>query len=230
MREQWHAVLASLGDESLTLSCEDPAADTSVSLNGITTNGSYDQPDPTNSPKTGARTPFSDSQVPEAIANRKRCVKVIKQEVGGLGISIKGGKENKMPILISKIFKGLAADQTQALYVGDAILSVNGINLRDATHDEAVQVLKKAGKEVMLEVKYMREATPYVKKGSPVSEIGWETPPPESPRLGSPHFELPSPPSQCLQGDRRCIPLKMCYITRSMTVPDPENRYSCFWI
>lgn len=154
VRERWHAVLASLSDESLTLSCEDPAADTSVNLNGITTNGSYDQPDPTNSPKAGVWTPFTDSQVPEAIANRKRCVKVIKQEVGGLGISIKGGKENKMPILISKIFKGLAADQTQALYVGDAILSVNGINLRDATHDEAVQVLKKAGREVMLEGKY----------------------------------------------------------------------------
>lgn len=56
-----------------------------------------------------------------------------------------------MPILISKIFKGLAADQTQALYVGDAILSVNGADLRDATHDEAVQALKRAGKEVLLE-------------------------------------------------------------------------------
>uniref|UniRef100_A0A3B5MDB0 PDZ domain-containing protein n=1 Tax=Xiphophorus couchianus TaxID=32473 RepID=A0A3B5MDB0_9TELE len=78
---------------------------------------------------------------------------VIKQEIGGLGISIKGGKENKMPILISKIFKGLAADQTQSLYVGDAILSVNGMNLRDATHDEAVQALKRAGKEVTLEGK-----------------------------------------------------------------------------
>ncbi|OXB61522.1 hypothetical protein ASZ78_013955 [Callipepla squamata] len=90
--------------------------------------------------------------VPEAVSNKKRCVKVLKQELGGLGISIKGGKENKMPILISKIFKGLAADQTQALYVGDAILAVNGTDLRDATHDEAVQALKRAGKEVLLEV------------------------------------------------------------------------------
>lgn len=62
-----------------------------------------------------------------------------------------GGKENKMPILISKIFKGLAADQTEALYVGDAILSVNSYDLREATHDEAVQALKKTGKEVVLE-------------------------------------------------------------------------------
>ncbi|CDR00485.1 unnamed protein product [Oncorhynchus mykiss] len=139
VRDRWHNVLANLNEEALTLSCEDLGEN--VTLNGIT-NGSYG-------------TAFTDlqEQVPEAIANRKRCVKVTKQEVGGLGISIKGGKENKMPILISKIFKGLAADQTQALYVGDAILSVNGVNLRDATHDEAVQGLKRAGREVTLEGK-----------------------------------------------------------------------------
>lgn len=156
VRDRWHKVLANLNEEALTLSCEDVGE--KVNLNGIT-NGSYPtnatHPDLTNSPTTGVRTAFTDlpEQVPEAIANRKRCVKVVKQDVGGLGISIKGGKENKMPILISKIFKGLAADQTQALYVGDAILSVNGMNLRDATHDEAVQVLKRAGKEVTLEGK-----------------------------------------------------------------------------
>lgn len=59
-----------------------------------------------------------------------------------------------MPILISKIFKGLAADQTEALFVGDAILSVNGEDLSSATHDEAVQALKKTGKEVVLEGEY----------------------------------------------------------------------------
>lgn len=156
VRDRWHKVLANLNEGALTLSCEDLGD--KVNLNGIT-NGSYatstGHPDLTNSPTTGVRTAFTDlpEQVPEAIANRKRAVKVVKQELGGLGISIKGGKENKMPILISKIFKGLAADQTQALYVGDAILSVNGMNLRDATHDEAVQVLKRAGKEVTLEGK-----------------------------------------------------------------------------
>ncbi|KAJ8291051.1 hypothetical protein GJAV_G00020830 [Gymnothorax javanicus] len=228
VRDRWHKVLANLSEDALTLSCEDP--EENVNLNGVT-NGSYGSDschiDPTNSPKAGVRTAFTDlpEQVPEAIANRKRCVKVVKQEVGGLGISIKGGKENKMPILISKIFKGLAADQTQALYVGDAILSVNGVNLRDATHDEAVQGLKRAGREVTLEVKYMREATPYVKKGNPVSEIEWELPPPESPRLGVTQSDAFSAAIVSLQGNRRCIPLKMCYVTRGMTVPDPENRH-----
>lgn len=68
-----------------------------------------------------------------------------------ISLLFEGGRENKMPILISKIFKGLAADQTEALYVGDAILSVNGTDLSEATHDEAVQALKKTGKEVVLE-------------------------------------------------------------------------------
>ncbi|XP_017265518.1 beta-1-syntrophin [Kryptolebias marmoratus] len=235
VRERWHKVLANLSEEALTLSCEDP--DGAPDSPGLT-NGSYldnSNANSNNGPQRAARTAFTDlpERVPEAIANAKRRVRVTKQEVGGLGISIKGGRENKMPILISKIFKGLAADQTQALYVGDAILSVNEVNLRESTHDEAVQTLKRAGKEVTLEVKYMREATPYVKKGSPVSEIGWETPPPESPRPSSPtvasSFSSDSPgsptlPSLSLSSDRRCIPLKMCYATRAMTKPDPENR------
>lgn len=56
-------------------------------------------------------------------------VRVIKSDNNGLGISIKGGRENRMPILISKIFRGMAADSAKGLYVGDAILSVNGEEL-----------------------------------------------------------------------------------------------------
>ena len=92
-----------------------------------------------------------DNGVPEHLANQKRTVRVAKSGTGGLGISIKGGRENKMPILISKIFKGMAADQTGSLFVGDAIISVNGDDLRDASHDEAVRSLKKAGDVVELE-------------------------------------------------------------------------------
>nr|XP_020727733.1 beta-1-syntrophin [Odocoileus virginianus texanus] len=76
----------------------------------------------------------------------------------------------------------------------------------------------------LLAVKYMREATPYVTKGSPVSEIGWETPPPESPRLGAgaPDPLASQPPS--FHRDRRSIPLRMCFVTRSLTLADPEGR------
>uniref|UniRef100_A0A1A9UQI8 PDZ domain-containing protein n=1 Tax=Glossina austeni TaxID=7395 RepID=A0A1A9UQI8_GLOAU len=91
--------------------------------------------------------------VPDHVANQKRHVRIIKSENNGLGISIKGGRENRMPILISKIFRGMAADQAKGLYVGDAILSVNGEELREATHDEAVRALKRAGRVVDLEGK-----------------------------------------------------------------------------
>ncbi|TUK08641.1 Beta-2-syntrophin [Bagarius yarrelli] len=103
---------------------------------------SYGSPGSGFGSKTGDTSPSSEPV---------RKVRVIKQESGGLGISIKGGRENRMPILISKIFPGLAADQSRALRVGDAILSVNGNDLRESTHDQAVQALKKAGKDVTLE-------------------------------------------------------------------------------
>uniref|UniRef100_A0A8C5PEB4 Syntrophin beta 1 n=1 Tax=Leptobrachium leishanense TaxID=445787 RepID=A0A8C5PEB4_9ANUR len=226
VKEHWHRVVATLEEDVLVLRSEERTRHNSGS-NGMTNGSSYGSPhEPEPGSPKGVRTAFTElpEQVPDAIANRKRSVKVVKQELGGLGISIKGGKENKMPILISKIFKGLAADLTHSLYVGDAILTVNGVDLRDATHDEAVQALKRAGREVTLEVKYMREATAYVKKGSPVSEIGWETPPPESPRLGNSAKCPPSPLSTPIHGDRKTIPLKMCFVTRAMTVPDPDNR------
>ena len=49
-------------------------------------------------------------------------VQITRQKVGGLGLSIKGGAEHKLPVLISKIYKGQAADQCGQLFVGDAII------------------------------------------------------------------------------------------------------------
>lgn len=80
-------------------------------------------------------------------------MRVEKKDASGLGISIKGGQENNMPIVISKIFQGMAADLTGKLFVGDAILSVNGFDLSGVSHDNAVKILKKAGKVVDLEVR-----------------------------------------------------------------------------
>lgn len=45
----------------------------------------------------------------------------------------------------------MAADQTSQLMIGDIILSVNGKSLKNIKHDEAVQILKCAGKLVNLE-------------------------------------------------------------------------------
>ncbi|KAH0946298.1 hypothetical protein HN011_002691 [Eciton burchellii] len=140
VRGQWYRVFVSLEDDYLSISLDESCetADNSMN-NGNINNNNVDS--------------LNDPDVPDSVANQKRIVRVIKSDNNGLGISIKGGKENKMPILISKIFKGMAADATEQLYVGDAILAVNGEDLREATHDEAVKALKRAGKVVELEGK-----------------------------------------------------------------------------
>ncbi|XP_078665022.1 protein scribble homolog isoform X31 [Branchiostoma floridae x Branchiostoma belcheri] len=70
------------------------------------------------------------------------------REGGPLGLSIVGGSDHcshpfgmdEPGIFISKIVGGGAADKT-SLKVGDRILQVNGMDLRHATHQEAVQAL-----------------------------------------------------------------------------------------
>ncbi|KAL4623570.1 beta-2-syntrophin [Arapaima gigas] len=185
---------------------------------------SYGSPGSSFGSRHGEATPGSEGSAPEAV----RRVRVVKQESGGLGISIKGGRENRMPILISKIFPGLAADQSRALRVGDAILSVNGNDLRDATHDSAVQALKKAGKEVTLEVKYIREVSPLFKKPSLVADLPWDAVRDgvrvQSPSLGSSEDSGSPTHRGGVTKDRKVIPLKMCFISRNLTMPDLENR------
>ncbi|XP_062699344.1 gamma-1-syntrophin-like [Aedes albopictus] len=72
---------------------------------------------------TPAPTPTSTSHPP--IESKERMVQITRQKVGGLGLSIKGGAEHKLPILISRIYKDQAADATGQLFVGDAIIKVN---------------------------------------------------------------------------------------------------------
>nr|7QQL_A Chain A, Gamma-2-syntrophin,Annexin A2 [Homo sapiens]7QQL_B Chain B, Gamma-2-syntrophin,Annexin A2 [Homo sapiens]7QQL_C Chain C, Gamma-2-syntrophin,Annexin A2 [Homo sapiens] len=88
----------------------------------------------------------------------RRTVTLRRQPVGGLGLSIKGGSEHNVPVVISKIFEDQAADQTGMLFVGDAVLQVNGIHVENATHEEVVHLLRNAGDEVTITVEYLREA------------------------------------------------------------------------
>ncbi|KAJ1150138.1 hypothetical protein NDU88_002935, partial [Pleurodeles waltl] len=92
-----------------------------------------------------------------------RTVTIRRQTIGGLGLSIKGGAENKVPVVISKIFKDQAADQTGMLFVGDALIQVNGINVEHSTHEEVVHLMRSAGDEVTLTVQYLREAPSFLK-------------------------------------------------------------------
>ncbi|XP_053447880.1 Golgi-associated PDZ and coiled-coil motif-containing protein isoform X1 [Nycticebus coucang] len=84
-----------------------------------------------------------------------RKVLLLKEDHEGLGISITGGKEHGVPILISEIHPGQPADRCGGLHVGDAILAVNGVNLRDTKHKEAVTILSQQRGEIEFEVVYV---------------------------------------------------------------------------
>jgi len=75
----------------------------------------------------------------------------------GLGFNIVGG-EGGEGIFISFILTGGAADLSGELRKGDQILSVNGIDLVQATHEQAADILKNAGSQVVIVTQYRPEA------------------------------------------------------------------------
>ena len=91
-------------------------------------------------------------------------VQITRKEVGGLGIGITGGAEHKLPIFISKIYKDQAAEACGQLYVGDAIIKVNGEYITACPHDDAVNILSNAGDFVVLTVKHYKAAGPFLQK------------------------------------------------------------------
>ncbi|XP_060787857.1 protein scribble homolog isoform X14 [Neoarius graeffei] len=65
----------------------------------------------------------------------------------GLGFSIAGGKGSTsyrtgdMGIFISRIAEGGAAHRDNILHVGDRVISINGVDMTEARHDQAVALL-----------------------------------------------------------------------------------------
>uniref|UniRef100_A0AAY5KIS1 Discs large MAGUK scaffold protein 4 n=1 Tax=Esox lucius TaxID=8010 RepID=A0AAY5KIS1_ESOLU len=74
----------------------------------------------------------------------------------GLGFNIVGGEDGE-GIFISFILAGGPADLSGELRKGDQILSVNGVDLRIATHEQAAAALKNAGQTVTIVAQYRPE-------------------------------------------------------------------------
>uniref|UniRef100_A0A3Q1IYC0 Multiple PDZ domain crumbs cell polarity complex component n=1 Tax=Anabas testudineus TaxID=64144 RepID=A0A3Q1IYC0_ANATE len=76
----------------------------------------------------------------------------------GLGLSIVGGCDTLLgAIIIHEVYEEGAASKDGRLWAGDQILEVNGIDLRSASHDEAINVLRQTPQRVRLTV-YRDEA------------------------------------------------------------------------
>ncbi|CAH6777353.1 Sntg1 [Phodopus roborovskii] len=74
-----------------------------------------------------------------------------------------GGAEHNIPVVVSKISKEQRAELSGLLFIGDAILQINGINVRKYRHEEVVQVLRNAGEEVTLTVSFLKRAPAFLK-------------------------------------------------------------------
>ncbi|XP_029971604.1 discs large homolog 1-like protein isoform X24 [Salarias fasciatus] len=81
---------------------------------------------------------------------------VLHRGATGLGFNIVGGEDGE-GIFISFILAGGPADLCGELRKGDRLVSVNGVDLRNATHEQAAAALKNAGQTVTIIAHYRPE-------------------------------------------------------------------------
>jgi hypothetical protein len=118
-------------------------------------------PDQTKTPMSLSRPPAVVPAATETQTSPRAALKdprdvVLSKGHQGLGFNIVGGEDGQ-GIFISFILAGGAADRSGQLKRGDQILSVNGRDLRTATHEEAAAALKGSGATVNMRVQYNPE-------------------------------------------------------------------------
>nr|XP_040036152.1 disks large homolog 2 isoform X17 [Gasterosteus aculeatus aculeatus] len=100
--------------------------------------------------------PYHLSLFPDSDFTREPRKVVLQKGSTGLGFNIVGGEDGE-GIFVSFILAGGPADLSGELRRGDQILSVNGIDLRGATHEQAAAALKGAGQVVTIIAQYRPE-------------------------------------------------------------------------
>ncbi|XP_072330153.1 disks large homolog 1 isoform X25 [Scyliorhinus torazame] len=116
-------------------------------------NTEYKQTLPPSSP--GRYSPITKVMGDDEMTREPRKV-VLHRGSTGLGFNIVGGEDGE-GIFISFILAGGPADLSGELRKGDRIISVNGIDLRSATHEQAAAALKNAGQAVTIVAQYRPE-------------------------------------------------------------------------
>nr|XP_046177045.1 discs large homolog 1-like protein isoform X15 [Oncorhynchus gorbuscha] len=112
------------------------------------------QPLPPEAPP-GHYSPTPKSMLGEEVTREPRKV-VLHRGATGLGFNIVGGEDGE-GIFISFILAGGPADLCGELRKGDRLVSVNGVDLRSATHEQAAAALKNAGQTVTIVAHYRPE-------------------------------------------------------------------------
>nr|XP_054599654.1 disks large homolog 1 isoform X3 [Nothobranchius furzeri] len=104
----------------------------------------------------GLYSPTPKSMLGEDDVTREPRKVVLHRGATGLGFNIVGGEDGE-GIFISFILAGGPADLSGELRKGDRLVSVNGVDLRNATHEQAAAALKNAGQTVAIVAHYRPE-------------------------------------------------------------------------
>ncbi|XP_074667945.1 multiple PDZ domain protein isoform X16 [Strix aluco] len=136
-----------------------PAERRNVQLPATVASSSSPEPEPVRNTSRSS-TPATLTSDPATCPIIPGCETTIDISKGrtGLGLSIVGGADTLLgAIIIHEVYEEGAASKDGRLWAGDQILEVNGIDLRNATHDEAINVLRQTPQKVRLTV-YRDEA------------------------------------------------------------------------
>uniref|UniRef100_A0A1A8P945 InaD-like n=1 Tax=Nothobranchius rachovii TaxID=451742 RepID=A0A1A8P945_9TELE len=88
-----------------------------------------------------------------AVVPGQETVLEISKGRSGLGLSIVGGRDTQLDaIVIHEVYEEGAAARDGRLWAGDQVLEVNGVDLRGASHEEAITALRQTPAKVRLTV------------------------------------------------------------------------------
>ncbi|XP_046407322.1 membrane-associated guanylate kinase, WW and PDZ domain-containing protein 2-like isoform X5 [Ischnura elegans] len=81
--------------------------------------------------------------------------------IRGFGFSIRGGREyQNMPLFVLQIAENGPAAVDGRLKIGDQIIEINGINTKNMTHAEAIEIIRNGGPSVRLLVRRCGKVPP----------------------------------------------------------------------
>lgn len=135
---------------------------------------------------------------PEGAPPTERYSTCLMRNEKGLGFSIAGGKGSTpyragdTGIFISRIAEGGAAHRDGILHVGDRVISINGVDMTEARHDQAVALLTASSPTIVLLVEREGAEQPSEGDAPGAPWVRMHSPPPPPSHGESPAEEMPS--------------------------------------
>uniref|UniRef100_A0A8C5WDI7 Protein scribble homolog n=1 Tax=Leptobrachium leishanense TaxID=445787 RepID=A0A8C5WDI7_9ANUR len=113
------------------------------------------RPEDDYNPREHVLIPYPESETTSHSANQRISTCLMRNDKG-LGFSIAGGvgstpyRAGETAIFISRIAEGGAAHRDGALKAGDKVISINGVDMTEARHDQAVALLTNTSPSITL--------------------------------------------------------------------------------